>query len=127
MVPACIAGLHGEGEVAGGIVILRFGKNAREVIATVKAKLDTVQSSLPENVKIVTTCNCSQLIARTIENLSHNFLEEWEDRHLGETLDNGTRWAVITNASVEVRPVLFINLLIITLSLFIIPVSYKLM
>lgn len=50
-----------------------------------------------------------------IEN-AHKRLEEWEHQHPGETLDNGTRWTVITNASVEVGPALFISLLIITLS-----------
>lgn len=45
-----IAELNGEGEVAGGVVILRSGKNAREVIAAVKDKLETLKSSLPEGV-----------------------------------------------------------------------------
>ncbi|MEL2194918.1 efflux RND transporter permease subunit [Klebsiella pneumoniae] len=49
-----IAELNGEGEVAGGVVILRSGKNAREVISAVKAKLASLQSSLPEGVEVVT-------------------------------------------------------------------------
>ncbi|RQW40528.1 efflux RND transporter permease subunit, partial [Escherichia coli] len=56
-----IAELNGEGEVAGGGVILRSGKNAREVIAAVKDKLETLESSLPEGVGIVTTYDRSQL------------------------------------------------------------------
>lgn len=65
-----IAELNGEGEVAGGVVILRSGKNAREVIAAVKDKLETLKSSLPEGVEIVTTYDRSQLIDRAIDNLS---------------------------------------------------------
>lgn len=186
-----IAELSGEGEVAGGVVILRSGKNAREVIAAVKDKLETLKSSLPEGVEIVTTYDRSQLIDRAIDNLSgklleefivvavvcalflwhvrsalvaiislplglciafivmhfqglnanimslggiaiavgamvdaaivmienaHKRLEEWQHQHPDATLDNKTRWQVITDASVEVGPALFISLLIITLS-----------
>lgn len=50
-----------------------------------------------------------------IEN-AHKRLEEWQHQHPDATLDNKTRWQVITDASVEVGPVLFISLLIITLS-----------
>ena len=186
-----IAELNGQGEVAGGVVILRSGKNAREVITAVKDKLETLKASLPEGVEIVTTYDRSQLIDRAIDNLSgklleefivvaivcalflwhvrsalvaiislplglciafivmhfqglnanimslggiaiavgamvdaaivmienaHKRLEEWDHRHPGEPIDNATRWKVITNASVEVGPALFISLLIITLS-----------
>ncbi|MET3817310.1 CusA/CzcA family heavy metal efflux RND transporter [Pantoea sp. UYEF8] len=186
-----IAELNGEGEVAGGVVILRSGKNAREVISAVKDKLESLKSSLPEGVSVVTTYDRSQLIDRSIENLSHKLLEEfivvavvcalflwhlrsalvaiislplglciafivmhfqgmnanimslggiaiavgamvdaaivmienahkrleeWEHRHPGEQINNETRWKVITDASVEVGPALFISLLIITLS-----------
>ena len=52
-----------------------------------------------------------------IEN-AHKRLEEWDHQHPGEQIDNATRWKVITDASVEVGPALFISLLIITLSLF---------
>ncbi|EEZ7732389.1 CusA/CzcA family heavy metal efflux RND transporter [Escherichia coli] len=178
-------------ELAGGVVILRSGKNAREVIAAVKDKLETLKSSLPEGVEIVTTYDRSQLIDRAIDNLSgklleefivvavvcalflwhvrsalvaiislplglciafivmhfqglnanimslggiaiavgamvdaaivmienaHKRLEEWQHQHPDATLDNKTRWQVITDASVEVGPALFISLLIITLS-----------
>jgi Cu(I)/Ag(I) efflux system membrane protein CusA/SilA len=48
-----------------------------------------------------------------IEN-AHKRLEEWDHQHPGEQIDNATRWKVITNASVEVGPALFISLLIIT-------------
>ncbi|MCK7333908.1 Cu(+)/Ag(+) efflux RND transporter permease subunit SilA [Enterobacter kobei] len=186
-----IAELNGQGEVAGGVVILRSGKNAREVITAVKDKLETLKASLPEGVEIVTTYDRSQLIDRAIDNLSgklieefivvaivcalflwhvrsalvaivslplglciafivmhfqglnanimslggiaiavgamvdaaivmienaHKRLEEWDHQHPEEQIDNATRWKVITNASVEVGPALFISLLIITLS-----------
>ena len=186
-----IAELDGEGEVAGGIVILRSGENARQVITAVKAKLDALKSSLPEGVEVVTTYDRSQLIDRAIENLTfklleeflvvavvcalflwhlrsalvaiislplglfiafivmhfqglnanimslggiaiavgamvdaaivmienaHKRLEEWGHQHPDKSLDNKTRWQVITEASVEVGPALFISLLIITLS-----------
>ncbi|TLU67011.1 CusA/CzcA family heavy metal efflux RND transporter [Enterobacter sp. MF024] len=186
-----IADLNGEGEVAGGVVILRSGKNARAVISAVKAKLDSLRKSLPDGVEIVTTYDRSQLIDRAIDNLSHKLLEEfvvvalvcalflwhlrsalvaiislplglcfafiimhfqglnanimslggiaiavgamvdaaivmienahkrleeWDHQHPGQKMSNATRWQVITNASVEVGPALFISLLIITLS-----------
>lgn len=186
-----IAELNGEGEVAGGVVILRSGKNAREVISAVKEKLETLKSSLPDGVDVVTTYDRSQLIDRAIHNLSnklleeflvvalvcglflwhvrsalvaiislplglfiafiimrfqglnanimslggiaiavgamvdaaivmienaHKRLEEWEHNHPNQQMDNQTRWQVITDASVEVGPALFISLLIITLS-----------
>ncbi|HGB1823397.1 TPA: CusA/CzcA family heavy metal efflux RND transporter [Salmonella enterica] len=186
-----IAELNGEGEVAGGVIILRSGENARDVISAVKEKLDTLKKSLPQGVEVVTTYDRSQLIDRSIDNLSHKLLEEfivvavvcalflwhlrsalvaiislplglciafivmhfqgmnanimslggiaiavgamvdaavvmienahkrleeWEHLHPGEKIDNATRWKVITDASVEVGPALFISLLIITLS-----------
>lgn len=72
-----IAELNGEGEVAGGVVILRSGKNAREVIAAVKEKLSTLKNSLPPGVEVVTTYDRSQLIDRAINNLSAKLLEEF--------------------------------------------------
>jgi len=186
-----IAELNGEGEVAGGVIIVRSGKNAREVITAVKEKLATLQKSLPSGVKVVTTYDRSKLIDRAIDNLSHKLveefivvaivcglflwhlrsamvaiislplglfiafivmhfqgmnanimslggiaiavgamvdaavvmienahkhLEEWDHAHPGQTIDNATRWQVVTQASVEVGPALFISLLIITLS-----------
>ncbi|MEG3130657.1 CusA/CzcA family heavy metal efflux RND transporter [Pantoea cypripedii] len=72
-----IAELNGEGEVAGGVIILRSGKNAREVITAVRDKLDSLKKSLPEGVEVVTTYDRSQLIDRAIANLSHKLLEEF--------------------------------------------------
>ncbi|MFX7784353.1 efflux RND transporter permease subunit, partial [Acinetobacter baumannii] len=50
-----VAELNGEGEVAGGIIVLRSGANARSAIAAVKAKLETLKASLPRGVEIVPT------------------------------------------------------------------------
>src|SRR5574341_537903 len=186
-----IAELDGEGEVAGGVVILRSGKNAQETIAAVKAKLAELQQSLPRGVEVVTTYDRSALIERAIDNLSAKLLEEfvvvalvcavflwhlrsalvaiialplgvmaaflvmrwqginanimslggiaiaigamvdaavvmienahkkldaWQHAHPGHALMGEQRWAVITEAAVEVGPALFFSLLIITLS-----------
>lgn len=72
-----IAELDGQGEVAGGVVILRSGKNARETIAAVKRKLIELKASLPEGVEIVPTYDRSELIDRAIANLSHKLIEEF--------------------------------------------------
>ena len=72
-----IGELDGEGEAAGGIIVMRSGKNALETIAAVKAKLKTLQASLPEGVEIVPTYDRSGLIERAVENLSYKLLEEF--------------------------------------------------
>ncbi|WP_428508780.1 efflux RND transporter permease subunit [Roseateles sp.] len=72
-----IAELDGGGEVAGGVVVLRSGKNAQETIAAVKVKLAELQSSLPKGVEIVTTYDRSALIERAIHNLTSKLIEEF--------------------------------------------------
>ena len=72
-----VAELNGQGEVAGGVVILRSGKNARDTIAAVKAKLEDLKGSLPAGVEIVPTYDRSHLIDRAVENLSHKLIEEF--------------------------------------------------
>ncbi|MGE0774544.1 MAG: efflux RND transporter permease subunit, partial [Sphingomonadaceae bacterium] len=72
-----IAELDGEGEVAGGIIVLRQGADARSAIATVEAKLNDLKKSLPPGVEIVTTYDRSQLIDHAIENLTHKLAEEF--------------------------------------------------
>jgi Cu(I)/Ag(I) efflux system membrane protein CusA/SilA len=72
-----VAELNGQGEVAGGVVILRSGKNARETIAAVKTKLEELKRSLPAGVEVVTTYDRSQLIDRAIENLTGKLGEEF--------------------------------------------------
>ncbi len=186
-----VAELNGEGEVAGGIILLRSGENARTVIDDVKRKLEELKPSLPEGIEIITTYDRSQLIDNAIDNLTyklleefivvalvciiflwhfrsalvaiislplglfiafivmrfqginanimslggiaiavgamvdgaivmienaHKKLEEWKHKNPNKTLDNNTRWNIITDSAVEVGPALFISLLIITLS-----------
>jgi len=72
-----IAELDGEGEVVGGVVILRSGKNARDTITAVKAKLEDLQKSLPDGVEVVTTYDRSTLIDSAVANLSFKLLEEF--------------------------------------------------
>ncbi len=72
-----IADLDGEGEVAGGVVVLRSGKNALETLHAVKAKLAALKPSLPEGVEIVPTYDRSGLIERAVDNLKHKLLEEF--------------------------------------------------
>ncbi|MDI1309306.1 MAG: efflux RND transporter permease subunit [Methylotenera sp.] len=72
-----VAELNGEGEVAGGVIVVRSGQNALEVIDAVKTKLETLKKSLPQGVEIVTTYDRSQLIKRAIDNLSHKLIEEF--------------------------------------------------
>ena len=72
-----IAELDGEGEVVGGVVILRSGKNARDTIAAVQQRLAELQKSLPAGVEVVTTYDRSSLIDRAVENLSLKLVEEF--------------------------------------------------
>jgi copper/silver efflux system protein len=72
-----IAELNGQGEVAGGVVILRSGENARTTIAAVKAKLAELKKSLPPGVEVVTTYDRSGLIDRAVHNLTGKLLEEF--------------------------------------------------
>ncbi len=72
-----IAELDGEGEVAGGVIVMRAGSNAREVIAAVKDRIQNIGSRLPAGVEIVPTYDRSQLIDRAVENLTHKLTEEF--------------------------------------------------
>ncbi|MFN0045606.1 MAG: efflux RND transporter permease subunit [Sphingorhabdus sp.] len=72
-----IAELNGEGEVAGGVIVMRQGKNAREVIEGVRAKLAELKAGLPKGVEIVTTYDRSGLIDRAVENLTSKLFEEF--------------------------------------------------
>src|SRR5437660_10195690 len=71
-----ITDLNGDGEVAGGVIIMRSGKNALETIDAVKAKLAQLKASLPPGVEIVSTYDRSELIKRAIENLRGKLIEE---------------------------------------------------
>jgi Cu(I)/Ag(I) efflux system membrane protein CusA/SilA len=72
-----IADLDGEGEVVGGIVVMRYGENARKTITGVKQRLDELRGSLPEGVEIVETYDRSGLIDRSVETLQRKLAEEF--------------------------------------------------
>ena len=72
-----IGELDGEGEATGGVIVMRSGKNALETIAAVKAKLKTLQASLPKGVEIVPVYDRSGLIERAVENLAFKLAEEF--------------------------------------------------
>lgn len=72
-----IAELNGEGEVVGGIIVMRFGENARTTIEGVKKRLAELQRSLPEGVEIVETYDRSALIGRAVETLQHKLAQEF--------------------------------------------------
>ena len=71
-----LAELNGEGEVAGGVIIMRYGENALATIERVRAKLEELKKGLPEGVEIVPTYDRGNLIERAIENLKGKLIEE---------------------------------------------------
>ena len=71
-----IAELNGEGEVTGGTVVVRYGQNVMNVIQGVKAKLESIKSSLPPGVEVLVTYDRSDLIGRSIETLKRTLIEE---------------------------------------------------
>jgi len=71
-----IADLNGEGEVVGGIVVVRYGENVLKVIERVKKKFEEVKSAFPPGVKMVVTYDRSDLIHRAIETLKEKLIEE---------------------------------------------------
>ena len=71
-----VADLNGNGEVVGGIVVMRYGENALNVINGVKHKIDNIKSSLPTGVRIVPTYDRSELIHRAIGTLREKLIEE---------------------------------------------------
>ncbi len=72
-----IAELNGEGEVAGGVIVMRSGKNALETIDAVKAKIEKLKPSLPPGVEIVPVYDRSSLIKRAVANLQQKLIEEF--------------------------------------------------
>jgi copper/silver efflux system protein len=68
--------LDGRGEVAGGIVVMRYGENALDVIDAVKQRLAAVRRTLPDGVEVVITYDRSQLIRDSIDTLRHTLIEE---------------------------------------------------
>ncbi len=72
-----VAELDGEGEVVGGIIVMRFGENALTTINNAKAKLEELSRSLPAGVEIIETYDRSALIKRAVSNLNGKLLEEF--------------------------------------------------
>ena len=72
-----IAELNGEGEVAGGVIVMRSGKNALETIEAVKAKLEKLKPGLPPGVEIIPVYDRSNLIKRAVKNLEESLIEEF--------------------------------------------------
>ena len=72
-----IADLDGEGEVVGGVVVMRWGENALATIDGVKARLAELERSLPDGVEVVTTYDRSDLIHRAVDNLQSKLIEEF--------------------------------------------------
>jgi len=72
-----IAELDGEGEVVGGVIVMRFGENAQTTIDGVKKKLQELSKSLPKGVEIVETYDRSTLIQRAVDNLNGKLVEEF--------------------------------------------------
>jgi Cu(I)/Ag(I) efflux system membrane protein CusA/SilA len=71
-----LAELDGEGEVVGGIVVMRYGENALSVIDRVKERIDEIRGSLPDGVELVITYDRSELIEASIETLRSTLIEE---------------------------------------------------
>ncbi len=72
-----IAELDGEGEVVGGVIVMRYGENARTTIEAVKKRLGELQDSLPEGVEVVETYDRSALINRSVDTLKTKLVEEF--------------------------------------------------
>lgn len=72
-----VAELNGEGEVVGGIIVMRYGQNAMQTIKNVKARLNELKSSLPAGVEIVEAYDRSALIQRAIDTLRDKLIEEF--------------------------------------------------
>lgn len=72
-----VAELNGEGEVVGGVVVMRYGQNALETLHAVKEKLSALQKTLPEGVEIVPVYDRSKLIEESVKTLTHKLLEEF--------------------------------------------------
>ena len=69
--------LNGEGEAVGGVIVMRFGENASEVITKVKDKLADLQRGLPDGVEIIATYDRSTLINSAVDNLRQKLAEEF--------------------------------------------------
>ncbi len=71
-----LAEWNGEGEIVGGVIVMRYGENALKVIHAVEQKLEELKKGLPEGVEIVPAYNRANLIERAIDNLEDKLIEE---------------------------------------------------
>src|SRR5205823_3934541 len=71
-----VAEFNGQGEVTGGIVVVRYGQNVMNVVQAVKQKIEEIRSSLPQGVDVAVTYDRSDLIARSIDTLKRTLFEE---------------------------------------------------
>ncbi|APE02831.1 cation transporter [Alteromonas mediterranea] len=71
-----VAELNGQGETVGGIIVMRYGENAKATIDAIKTKLEALKASLPEGVNIVPVYDRSTLIDKSVETLSNKLMEE---------------------------------------------------
>ena len=71
-----VAELNGQGETVGGIIVMRYGENAKATINAVKEKLEALKASLPEGVKIVPVYDRATLIDNSVDTLSNKLVEE---------------------------------------------------
>ncbi|WP_040521598.1 efflux RND transporter permease subunit [Aliiglaciecola lipolytica] len=71
-----IAELNGQGEVVGGVAVMRFGENAQKTIDALKTRIDSLQASLPDGVEVITVYDRSALISRAVDNLWSKLAQE---------------------------------------------------
>ena len=81
-----VSDLDGLGDTVGGIVVMRHGENALNVIERVKARLHELEPSLPQGVEIVTTYDRADLISRAIDTLTHELIDRDDHRLAGDPL-----------------------------------------
>jgi Cu(I)/Ag(I) efflux system membrane protein CusA/SilA len=72
-----VADLDGQGEITGGIVVMRYGENALTTIDAVKQRIEELKQGLPEGVEIIETYDRSALIHRAVDNLTEKLIEEF--------------------------------------------------
>lgn len=72
-----VSELNGQGDVVGGVIVMRSGQNAMQTIADVKTRLEELKSSLPPGVEVVTTYDRSKIIGRAVNSLQDKLIEEF--------------------------------------------------